>query len=157
MKKEKLWHWLFLVAIFFKGLDGVLELLAGLVLLFLSHTSLIKYVNFLFSEELSETPPDLLVHYLFNFSYLSENTQLFAGAYLVGHGIIKITIVAGLYFKKLWVYPLAEVVLILFIAYQSYRFSYTYSVLLFFLTVVDAIIILLIYKEYKRLKSHGQI
>jgi uncharacterized membrane protein len=153
MKKEKLWHTLFLVGIFFKGLDGVLESLGGLVLLFFSNTLLIKYINFLLNGELSEKPPDPIINYLLNLSHVSENTQLFAGAYLVGHGIIKMAVVAGLYFKKLWVYPLAEVVLILFIAYQSYRFTHTFSIVLLFLSVVDAAVILLIYKEYKRLKS----
>ena len=123
MKKEKLWHTLFLVGIFFKGLDGVLESLGGLVLLFFNNTLLIKYINFLLNGELSEKPPDPIINYLLNLSHVSENTQLFAGAYLVGHGIIKMAVVAGLYFKKLWVYPLAEVVLILFIAYQSYIFN----------------------------------
>ena len=153
MKKEKLWHTLFLVGIFFKGLDGVLESLGGLVLLFFNNTLLIKYINFLLNGELSEKPPDPIINYLLNLSHVSENTQLFAGAYLVGHGIIKMAVVAGLYFKKLWVYPLAEVVLILFIAYQSYRFTHTFSIVLLFLSVVDAAVILLIYKEYKRLKS----
>jgi uncharacterized membrane protein len=153
MKKEKLWHTLFLVGIFFKGLDGVLESLGGLVLLFFSNTLLIKYINFLLNGELSEKPPDPIINYLLNLSHVSENTQLFAGAYLVGHGIIKMAVVAGLYFKKLWVYPLAEVVLILFIAYQSYRFTHTFSIVLLFLSVVDAAVILLICKEYKRLKS----
>ncbi|MEJ2702886.1 MAG: DUF2127 domain-containing protein [Sedimentisphaerales bacterium] len=156
MKKEKLWHVLFLVGIFFKGLDGVLESLGGLVLLFLNHTSLMKYVNdvtFLFHEELTERPPDAIFQYLLNVAHVSENTQLFAGIYLVGHGAIKMAIVAGLYFKRLWVYPLAEGVLGLFIVYQLYRFTHTYSILLLFLSVVDAAVILLIYKEYKRLKN----
>jgi uncharacterized membrane protein len=156
MKKEKLWHLLFLLGIFFKGLDGVLESVGGLSLLFLSHTSLMKYVNnvtFLFHEELTEKPPDAIFHYLLNLAHVSENTQLFAGAYLVGHGAIKIAVVAGLYFKKLWVYPVAEVVLGLFILYQSYRFAHTHSILLLLLSIVDAAVILLIYKERKRLKG----
>jgi uncharacterized membrane protein len=157
MKRGKLWHWLFLVAIFFKGLDGLLEVSGGLILLFLSHTSLIRYVNFLFSQELSERPSDPVIQYLFSLTHISENTQLFAGIYMLGHGLVKVGIVTGLYFRKLWVYPLAEVILIAFIVYQSWRFAHTHSPLLLFLTLVDAVIIFLIYKEYIRLKTRDRL
>jgi uncharacterized membrane protein len=152
MIKNKLWHLLFLVAVFFKGLDGALELLGGLALLLIKHGTIIKYVNSLFYYILSEDPDDPIAAYLINYvAGISKNTELFAAIYLLGHGIIKVGIVTGLYLKKLWVYPLAELILALFVIYQLYRFSHTSSILLLLLTVVDAFIIFLIWKEYRRL------
>ncbi|MGA2916517.1 MAG: DUF2127 domain-containing protein [Sedimentisphaerales bacterium] len=148
MKKDKLWHWLFLVGIFFKGLDGVLEFLAGLAFLFLKHDLTTKYINILFQRQLLQNPPQMVIDGLMRFS---ENTQLFVAVYLLGHGIIKMGIVAGLYLKKLWVYPLAQIILTLFVIYQSYRFFHTFSLLLLFLTGLDIFIIFLIRTESKRL------
>ena len=152
IRKEKLWHWLFLAAVFFKGLDGTLELLGGLVLLFLSNTFLMNHVEFLFHHEFAEKPTDPIIQYLLNVIHISENTQLFAGAYLLGHGIVKVTIAGGLLLKKIWVFPVAEIILIVFITYQIYRFTHTNSPLLLFLTILDTAVIFLIYKEYKRIK-----
>ena len=152
MKKEKFWHLLFLAAVFFKGLDGILELCGGILLLFLSNTSLIKYVNFIFNHLLTGKETDPVFMYLSNYTHVSHNTQLFAGAYLLGHGIIKIIIVIGLLLRKLMIYPVAVLILICFILYQLYRFAHTHSILLFFLTMLDIVLIFLIYEEYKRLK-----
>jgi len=143
---------LFLIAVFFKGLDGTLELLGGLVLLLIKHGTIINYVNSLFYYILSEDPDDPIAGYLIHYvAGISKNTELFAAVYLLGHGIIKVGIVTGLYLKKLWVYPLAQLVLVVFVVYQLYRFSHTSSVLLLVLTAIDAFIIFLIWKEYRRL------
>jgi uncharacterized membrane protein len=152
MKKNRLWHELFLIGIFFKGLDGVLELLGGLVFLFLKHGTLLRYAQILFRHELAEDPRDIIANYLINLAaHVSRDTELFAAIFLLVHGVIKILIVTGLCLRKLWVYPLAELVLSLFVVYQVYRFSHTHSVLLILISVVDIFIILLIRTEHKRL------
>ena len=152
MKKNKLWHLLFLVGIFFKGLDGVLEFLGGLIFLFLKHHAIVKYVGILLRPELIEDPHDIFANYLLDLASLtSTSTEFFAAIFLLVHGGIKISIVTGLYLKKLWTYPLAQYILSLFVIYQLYRFSHTFSVLLIFLTVIDIFIIFLIHKEHKRL------
>ena len=154
MKKNKLWHILFLIGVFFKGLDGVLEFLGGLILLLLKHGAIAKYVVILLHPELTEDPHDVIASYLLNLvSQISQNTEFFAAIFLLAHGAIKISIVTGLYLQKLWIYPLAQYILSLFVIYQLYRFSHTFSVLLIFLTVIDIFIIFLIHTERKRLSS----
>jgi uncharacterized membrane protein len=154
MKKNRLWHLLFLVGIFFKGLDGTLEFFGGLVFLFLNKSTIAKYTHILLQGELSEDPNDIIANYLINLAaHTSRDTEFFAAIFLLVHGIIKILIVTGLYLRKLWIYPLAEFVLGLFVIYQLYRFSHTFSVLLIFLTIVDIFIIFLIYTEHKRLSG----
>jgi len=154
MKKSKIWQILFLVGVFFKGLDGVLETLGGLIFLFLRHGALEKFARIVFKGELAEEPHDIIANYLINLAaHTSRDTEFFAAIFLLVHGIIKILIVTGLYLRKLWIYPLAEFVLGLFVIYQLYRFSHTFSVLLIFLTIVDIFIIFLIYTEHKRLSG----
>ena len=152
MKKNKIWHILFLVGVFFKGLDGVLETLGGLIFLFLRHGALEKFARIVFRGELAEEPHDIIANYLINLaSHTSRDTEFFAAIFLLVHGAIKISIVTGLYLRKLWIYPLAEIILSLFVLYQLYRFSHTFSVLLIFLSIVDIFIIFLIRAEHKRL------
>jgi uncharacterized membrane protein len=154
MRKSKIWHILFLVGVFFKGVDGVLELLGGLIFLFLKHGALEKFAHIIFRGELAEDPHDLLANYLINLAaHTSRDTEFFAAIFLLVHGAVKVSIVTGLYLRKIWVYPLAEVILSLFVAYQLYRFSHTFSVLLIFISIVDIFIIFLIRKEHKRLKG----
>jgi uncharacterized membrane protein len=56
--------------------------------------------------------------------------------------------VIGLLRNKLWSYPASLIVLSLFIVYQVYRFSYTYSIGLIALSVLDLIVMGLICHEY---------
>jgi uncharacterized membrane protein len=158
MKKNKLWHILFLIGIFFKGVDGVLECFGGLILLFSKHSTIIKYTDILFHNELAEDPNDIIANYLFNLAgSITKGTEFFVAIFLLVHGIIKISIVTGLYLRKLCVYPLAELILSLFIIYQLCRFSHTLSVLLIFLTIVDVFIVFLIWTEYRRLRQPFKI
>ena len=154
MKKYRLLHLLFLVGIFFKGLDGILESIGGLVFMFLEKNAIAKYTHILFQNELTEDPNDIIANYLVNLAaHVSGDTEFFAAIYLLVHGIVKISIVTGLYLRKLWIYPVAEFILGLFVIYQLYRFSHTFSVLLIFLSVVDIFIIFLIHTERKRLSG----
>jgi uncharacterized membrane protein len=152
MKTSRIWHILFLIGVFFKGVDGVLEFVGGLVFLFLTHGALEKYARIVFKGELAEDPHDIIANYLINLAaHTSRDTEFFAAIFLLVHGAIKISIVTGLYLRKLWIYPLAEIVLSVFVVYQLYRFSHTLSVLLIFLSIIDIFIIFLIRTEHKRL------
>jgi len=158
MTKNRLWHVLFLIGILFKGLDGVLECLGGLVFLFIKHDTIIKYAHILFQNELAEDPHDIIANYLVQLAvHTSRNTEFFAGLYLMAHGIIKLLLFAGLYRKKLWIYPVAEIILALLVIYQLYRFGHTLSVLLILLSLLDIFIIFLIRKEHRRLTSGAGI
>lgn len=145
---------MFLIGVFLKGLDGVLETLGGLIFLFLKHGALEKFARIVFKGELAEEPHDIIANYLINLAaHTSRDTEFFAAIFLLVHGTIKISIITGLYWRKLWIYPLAEIILSLFVLYQLYRFSHTSSVLLIFISIVDIFIIFLIRTEHKRLKG----
>ena len=150
---EKNIRQVFVVSLLLKGLNAVLELVGGTLLLFTGTVTSI--VLFLIQRELIEDPTDFIAnsiqHYL---PYLSEHSQLFASFYLLSHGIIKIFLVGGLLRNKLWAYPAAIGVFVLFIVYQLYRFTYTHSSFLILLTVFDFVVIWLTWHEYKVVKRN---
>jgi uncharacterized membrane protein len=139
------------VSITLKGLDGVLEVIGGLLLLFLTPHRLNAIVEFLTQHELSQDPRDFLATHLLSFAHsYTASTALFLAAYLVSHGIIKIVLVVALLQQRLWAYPLAMVVLSIFIVYQIYRLALHLSFGLLALTLFDIFIVGLTALEYRK-------
>ncbi len=65
----------------------------------------------------------------------------------LAHGATKVLLVLGLPKGKLWSCPASLVALGLFIAYELYRFSYTHSPGLTYLTVFDLLVVVLIWHQ----------
>jgi uncharacterized membrane protein len=143
----------FEIGLLFKGIDGLLEIIGGVFLIFLSPQRL-NHLLFLFTKsELSEDPRDMISNFLINFGHsFSINTQLFSIIYLLSHGIVKLILIFLLRKKLLWAYPFSAAFLVLFIIYQMYRYSFTQSPFLILLTILDLFMILLTWLEYKRLR-----
>jgi len=149
-------HRLFAVSIFIKGVDGVLETIGGILLMFISPKALNSLVIVFTAHELSEDPDDWFATTLrHTVNNLSWDTKLFVSAYLVAHGLIKVFLVAGLLRKKLWAYPAALWFLGIFILYQLYRFSHTHALGLLALTVFDIFVASLVWLEYRSQKQHA--
>jgi uncharacterized membrane protein len=141
-------HRLFSLGVWLKGIDGVLEIAGGVLLLAAGPGAIGNVVRFLTQRELAEDPQDLVANALRHAVHgLGPHAQLFGAGYLIGHGAVKIGLVAGLLRGKLWAYPAALAVLSIFIAYQLYRLLYAYSLPLALLTVLDAVIVFLIWRE----------
>ena len=150
----ELGHKVFWLGIFFKAVDGILETAGGIALLTVSNESIAGLVHTVFGHELGQDPNDLLANYLIGMSqHLSVGTRIFAVLYLLTHGLVKLVIVAAIWWNKLWAYPLAGVVFTLFVVYQMVRFAYTHSVMMLLLTAVDIVIIALLKPEYTRLST----
>lgn len=147
-------HISFEIGLLLKGIHGLTEIVGGALMFFLTPNRLSTLTRFLTKHELSEDPRDMVANFLLNLSSsFSISTQHFAEFYLMSHGIIKCILILLLWRRKLWAYPLTIVSLILFIAYQIYRYTLTQSVFLILLTIFDAIMIALTYLEYKNLKT----
>ncbi|HZQ47096.1 MAG TPA: DUF2127 domain-containing protein [Verrucomicrobiae bacterium] len=148
---------MFKVGVVIKGIDGILEAIFGVALFFTSQTLIRDLVAKLVHRELLEDPDSSIARWLAHlFNHLPIGMQHFAAAYLLAHGLVKLGLVAGLLCGKLWAYPIALVVLSLFVCYQAYRFCHTHSIGLALLSAFDIIIIILIWQEYKNQKiRHG--
>jgi uncharacterized membrane protein len=144
----------FRISLVFKGAFSVLEFVGGLLAYFISQQFLLNFVTAVTQEELTEDPRDFIAHYLVESAgQLSVSSQHFAALYLISHGIIKSWLIVGLLRNKLWYYPIAIVVFILFVAYQIFRFQITHSISLLAITAVDAVVIVLTWHEYWYLRQ----
>lgn len=141
----------FVVGIALKGLDGILELAGGVLLLLVSPATIDQVTRALTQHELSEDPHDFLATHLLHVSgSLTGATLRFGAAYLLLHGVVKVVLVAALLRNKLWAYPWMIAFLVAFIAYQLYRMSFAPSVGLAGLTAFDAIVTWLTVREYQK-------
>ena len=157
LTRSKLAHRVFWMGIVFKAIDGFLETAGGFFLLFVSGEMMNSFAFKLLQPELAEDPNDWLANHLLVWIFhLSTDTKVFAVAYLLVHGIIKLVIVAGIWLSQLWAYWLAGVVFSLFVLYQVVYFFFTYSPMMLFLTAVDLVIIALLPPEHRRLKLEIQ-
>jgi uncharacterized membrane protein len=144
----------FLVGIVLKGLDGILEVAGGLLLLVMTPATINSLTRALTQHELSEDPHDYLAtHLLHAAGGLTGSTVRFGAAYLLLHGVVKIVLVAALLRNKLWAYPWMIAFLLAFIGYQLYRITFAPSIGLGGLTVFDVVVTWLTWREYQRQQS----
>lgn len=150
LKEKKLIREAFDVGVILKGIDGILEVIGGILLFFIKPQTIDNIVRVLTQHELSEDPRDLIANYLFNTAqHLSISSKYFGLYYLFSHGIVKIIIVSGLLLNKLWAYKLGLIFLIFSIFYQTYRFMLNGSIGMLLLTLFDIVVIWLVWKEYR--------
>lgn len=151
--KDKTVHILFDISLIGKAVDGLLEVIGGIVLFFVNPEQINGMLRVLTQHELSEDRHDVLANLLLHsVQNLSADTKVFAALFLLWHGVVKIGLVWALFRKHLWAYPIAIVAFGLFLAYQVYRYSHTHSVWLLALSILDLFVIVLTWLEYKRLR-----
>ena len=145
----------FKISLVLKGLDGILEVVGGLLLLFLSPHAIEHIARTLTAHELREDPHDFIAsHVLHTASHLTSSSTLYGAVYLLIHGAAKIVLVALVLRGKLWAYPLLIGLLLAFIAYQLYQIiAIRFSVGLTALTVFDAFLAWLTWREYQSRKT----
>ena len=155
-RNEKIIHRLFDISLILKGLHSIIEIVGGFAVLFISQQFIVNIVLSITQEELSDDPNDFFSNYLIHSAQnFSVSSQHFIAFYLLSHGIIKGFLVINLFKEKLWAYPLAMGVFTLFGVYQIYEFARHGSMWLLALTVLDIIVILLTWHEYRYMKKTG--
>jgi uncharacterized membrane protein len=149
----------FEVSLVLKGIFAVLEIVGGVLVYFVTQQFLLDLILAITKQELIEDPHDLVTRYLIQFAQdFSVSSRLFTSFYLFSHGIVKLFLIAGLMRRKLSYYPAAILVFTLFIVYQLYRFSFTHSIWLLLITLLDVAVIWLTWHEYKFIRQdHDRI
>ncbi|HSX41295.1 MAG TPA: DUF2127 domain-containing protein [Candidatus Saccharimonadales bacterium] len=135
---------LFVLSILGKGIGGALQLIAGLLLIFINISTLHNWLQ----------PLNLDVDVARG---IAESEKWFGVAYLFTHGIIRVGLAIALLREKLWAYPAAIVALGGFIAYQSWLMLSHPSVYLLALTLFDLLIVGLTVYEYLKLRQGGHL
>ena len=140
----------FRVSLVLKGLDGVLELAGGILLLLVSPARMGSVVRFLTQHELSEDPHDLFATTLVQLAgSLTVSATLFGAVYLLLHGLVKVALVSAVLRDKLWAYPWMVAFLAVFIAYQGYALVVAFTWGMVLLTAFDIFILWLTLHEYR--------
>jgi uncharacterized membrane protein len=143
----------FLVSIWLKGLDALLELFGGVALFSVSPALILHIVRLLTQDEIAEDPRDLVANVLRHAAgHLTFATEHFMAIYLLVHGAVKFGMVWALLARVLVAYPVSMVIFAGFIVYQLYRYSFTHGVGLLALSAFDFIVIGLIFLEYRALR-----
>lgn len=149
-------HRAFALTLWIKAALALPELIAGVATFFVSRQSLVTFIVKATHVALAWDSHDVIVSFLLRSAHqLSVDSQRFAAFYLVAHGLIKLWLIGGLLRSKLWYFPVALAVFILFVAYQGYRYTITHSLWLLMLSGVDFVVIAMTWFEYRALRRKG--
>lgn len=145
----------FKIGLFFKALDGIIEIVGGLLLLIIKPEQIDHLARWLTEGQLSQDPHDFLANHILKTAHVLTGASLIFGAvYLLSHGIVKIVLVIEVLRGHLWAYKALIIVFGLFVLYQLYRLIFDrFSISLTLLTIFDVIIICLTAIEYRRHRS----
>ncbi|MDQ1608490.1 MAG: hypothetical protein QOE16_1222 [Microbacteriaceae bacterium] len=142
------------VGVIVKGLDGVIELVGGL-LLWLA-PGLLRAVLVPLSGTVAGDHPirNFVAYWAGHFGQeLAAGSSTFVVFFLLAHGIVKVVLVYCLLREYHWVYPYALAVLGLFAAYQVFVLVGALTVGMALLTALDFLIIWLVWREWRVLRS----
>lgn len=147
-------HQFFDISIALKGIDGALEIIGGIILMFISPAQIGWLTYMLTRDELSDDPSDLISNFLMNIgAHVTPHGKFVSVVFLLSHGLVKVFLVWELFKGRLWAYPLTIITLIFFIIYQIFQIVHGHSVLLMALTVLDGLIVVLAWWEYQQKKK----
>lgn len=138
-----------------KGVDGLAEFIAGLALLI--SPSLVHTVLGAIAEELGDHHAHV---YQFIAEYvgrlddsLARSGLVFLIIFLLSHGILKLALVYCLLKEYVRVYPYALLILGGFLVYQLYVFVRLPTIGMGLFSLLDAIIIYLVWREWHELRA----
>jgi uncharacterized membrane protein len=144
----------FRITVTLKGLDAVLELIGGFILLFISPASINHFVRWATAHELATDPHDFVArHLLRSASMLTRSKTLYGAIYLLIHGGAKLALVVLVLRNKLWAYPWLVGLLLAFVVYQTYQLTQKPSFGLIVLTLFDLLVAWLTWREYTKKRA----
>lgn len=157
--RENLWYErIYKIGVGIKGIDGTIELIAGLWLWLAPNSLHVLLTSWQASAESWGTSlGDLIASGL---AHLNE--ELYGGVlvmaviFLISHGVIKLVLVYALLKEILWAYPYALGVLVLFLVAQIYALIVSPGVGMAILVLLDIFIIWLVWGEWQKLKLEAK-
>jgi len=146
----------FKISVTLKGIDGALEIIGRTILLFVRPHTIQQWARTITQHELSQDPHDFIArHILHSAGQLTHGSTAFAAVYLLSHGIAKLVLVVAVLRGELWAYPALIALLGAFIAYQLYRLYYHLTIGLTLLTIFDAFVVWLTWREYQAKRNRA--
>jgi uncharacterized membrane protein len=149
--KDRILDLIFLIGVLFKGIDGLVELIGGVVLLFVTPSHLQGAADSVTADGLSEDPHNIIANLIrHGAAHLGGSSITFLAVYLLLHGVVKLAIVLALLIGSKRVYPWAIAALVAFVLFQLYELVTAPSLGVAALTVLDVLIIWLTWREWRR-------
>ncbi len=149
---------LYRIGIIIKGIDGFLQLFAGVAILIsprLVHVVLGSLITQLGAH--NTRPFQFLAEYVGRVdANLVRSGLIFLTLFLIFHGVIKIGLAYCLLRRIEHAYPIALILLLVFLGYEVYVFATSLSILLAIFMVLDMAIIWLVWNEYQELKTNNK-
>jgi len=137
-----------------KAIDGFFESLSGILILVISPAAIKSATKSLTSHSLSKNPHNFWASYVAKTgTTLASGHNYFLAAFFLINGGVKLGLVICLFLNQYWAYPVALVILNLFLVYEIVQFIIKPTLGLAFLSLLDALIIWLIYREWQKIKK----
>jgi uncharacterized membrane protein len=145
---------LFKWSVLLKGLISLAEVLAGIALLVLPPTVVLRGISSITSLLSDYTQYALLQHILGELVHYGDVAVIFASLFLLSRGLIKCVLIFALLKNAFWAYPWSLAVMGLFVLYQIYEYIRTGSLLLVAITLFDLVVIYFIWREWRIVRRH---
>lgn len=146
-------HWIFEASLLIKGLLAFGETLGGLGLLLTPNLTILHFVGWLTNHNLTQTPSeDMAIWAKHLADTFPGEVQHFYAIYMLFHGTLKFAMVLMLAWRILWGYPVAMLMLAAFVIYQLTEFWLHGGPVLVGLSMLDSLMIVLVWREYNILK-----
>lgn len=150
LHRSPLLHRAYQLAIAIKGLDGALEIVLGGIVAVLGAQRFSALLTAWSTPGVGGTPEGHAMRFVrHSANGLAHASTLFVIVYLLVHGLIKLGIAVNLLRGKVWMYPVATVLLAGFVAFMSYRLTTHFSGWLLTFAIFDAVTLALVINEWK--------
>ena len=155
LRKSPAFEAVYKVGVAIKGFDGLLELVVGVMLLI--SPQLVHVVLTGIAGELGEHHTHVLqfiAEYVARVDVeLAKSGLTFLILFLITHGLVKLALVYCLLKEIVRAYPVSLVILSAFLVYQLYVTIINPSIGMVIFTLLDAVIIWLVWGEYRDLRD----
>lgn len=151
IKTERDILWLFDIALIVKIINGALEMVAALLIVFVPPSFVVRLAEIATSGELAQDADDPIATAIRSSAHaFAVQSHYFLALYLAFHGIVKVLLVLGIFAKKKIAYPLFMIAMAIFGAYEAYRGFLLHELLLQALAVFDIALVFLTLHEYRQ-------
>jgi len=148
----------FKISVILKGLDALVETVAGIALFFVTGSNVDHFASWLRRSSIARDPNNYIGRLINDGAkHLVHASTLIGAIYLLAHGLIKLVVIINVLRDKYWAYPVLIIVLAVFCVIQIIDIINHHSIAVALLTAFDILVIILTWFEWqkKRRKKLG--
>lgn len=140
----------FIAAVLVKGLDGLLETVAGLLVLLVGPQHIYSLVLEFTDPALDLHPESRALHVIrHGAASFAQTSGHFVVVWLFVHGLVKAALAIELLRSKVWIFPVAAAILSGFVGYMGWRLAGHWSPWLLAFALFDAVTVVLVLNEWR--------